>query len=66
MPVTEGLFDLSKSILTVSSSVRGGSREKIKIHITNRKTSREDKNRSRENKIKIYPQKVEKGEINNI
>ena len=33
MPVTEGLFDLSKSILTVGSSVRGGSREKIKIHI---------------------------------
>ena len=33
MPVTEGIFDLSKSILTVSSSVRGGSREKIKIHI---------------------------------
>ena len=52
--------------LTVSSSVRGGSREKIKIHITNRKTSRGNKKRSKENKIKIYPQKVEKGEINNI
>ena len=53
--------------LTVGSSVRGGSREKIKIQIINReKTSRENKNRSRENKIKIYPKKGEKGEKNNI
>ena len=36
--------------LTVGSSVRGGSREKIKIHITNRK--------KRAEKIKIEAEKI--------